>query len=220
MIWFVPGFLVHTVLWGQGCGGGCLAVGIFGVGSCSFSESWCLDQPHVGRVVFLCPQPTLKAALEEAGTCCCHNPVPGPGQDHLGGMAARCGCQGDPHHLPLTTALPRASWSWMQSRLHNSWSRCYSFQVLPLSSLMRTVDDDELLALPLQLIFKLQYVPVPPKGRRLPGAAHGWDVPLGSREAAKPNPGMFSLSKETRQATKASVLLTVDLWLLIPDSVG
>lgn len=54
------------------------------------------------------PTETWKAALEEAGTCCCHNAVPGPGQEHLAGMAARCGCQSDPHHLPLSTALPRA----------------------------------------------------------------------------------------------------------------
>lgn len=58
-------------------------------------------------------------------------------------------------------------------------------------SLVRTVDDDELLALPQQLVFKLQYVPVPPKGRRLPGTAE-WDVPLGTSEAVKPNPDMCS----------------------------
>lgn len=57
---------------------------------------------------------------------------------------------------------------------------------------MRTVDGDKQLALPQPLIFRLQYVPVPPKGKRLPRTAHGWDVPLGSREAAKPNPGMCS----------------------------
>lgn len=62
-------------------------------------------------------------------------------------------------------------------------------------SLVRTGDDDELLALPQQLIFKLQYVPVPPKGRS------SW-VGCSSRESwssqTKPRCVLrFSLSKET-----------------------
>lgn len=85
VIWFVPGFLFHSVLgagvwwwlfgcWLFWCGPPTSAEHSERARSYSFSVSWCLDQPHVGRVVFLCPQPSRKAALGKAGTCCCCMP--------------------------------------------------------------------------------------------------------------------------------------------------
>lgn len=71
-------------------------------------------------------------------------------------------------------------------------------------SLVRTVDGEELLALPQQLIFKLQYVSVPSKGRRLPGTADGWDVPLGNGEAAKQTQECAQVQPEQRDQTGQS----------------
>lgn len=128
MVWFVPGFLVHPVFWGQGCGGGCL--GVFGVGHLPVLSSQRAPDPAAS----VCPDDWISHTW--AGRCFCARSLHGRWLwERLARIAATIlllaqgrsswgGWQPDVAARAMPTTLPRAPWSWMQSRLHTQL--CYS----------------------------------------------------------------------------------------------
>lgn len=178
----------------MGCGGGCLALGFFGVGHLPLlsSQSKVLQLQCIlmsGSATRGQDGVSMPAAYMEGGF--------GRGWHVLLPQSCswpRAGAPG--RHVAAPLPFPDHHPSQGSLKLDAEQAAYTVVPGVTLSlaredSLVRAVDDDELLALPQQLVFNLQYVPVPPKGRRLPGTAR-WDVPLGTSEAVKPNLDMCS----------------------------